>query len=37
MINFHDVTKKTIIKHSPNCPQIPYHPYRILVIGDSGT
>ena len=33
MINFDDVTKKAIIEHNPNWPQIPYHSYRILIIG----
>ena len=25
------------INHSPNCPYIPDHPYRILIIGGSGS
>ena len=33
MINFDDVTKG----HNPNWPQIPHHPYRILIIGGSGS
>ena len=37
MINFDDVVKKTKKDHSPNWPQIPDHPYRILIIGDSGS
>ena len=37
MINFDDVTKETIKKHNPNWPQIPDHPYRILIIGGSGS
>ena len=37
MINFDDVTKKYIKEHSPNWPQIPDHPYRILKIGGSGS
>ena len=36
MINFDDVTKENIIEHNPNWPQIPYHPYRILIIGNCG-
>ena len=36
MINFDDVTKENITKHNPNWPQIPNHPYRILIIGSSG-
>ena len=35
MINFDDVTKEKTKEH--NCPQIPNHPYRILLIGDSGS
>ena len=35
MINFDDVTKEKIKYHNPNWPQIPYHPYRILIIGGS--
>ena len=31
MINFDDVTKENIKEHSPNWPQIPEHPYRILI------
>ena len=37
MINFDDVTKENIKEHNPNWPQIPDHPYRILIIGDSGS
>ena len=36
MINFDDVTKENIKKHNPNCPQIPDHPYRILITGGCG-
>ena len=35
MINFHDVTKENIKEHNLNLPQIPDHPYRILIIGGS--
>ena len=24
-------------ENNPNCFQIPYHPYRILIIGGSGS
>ena len=24
------------INHNPNWPYIPYHPYRMLIIGGSG-
>ena len=37
MINFDDVTKENIKEHNPNWPQIPDHPYRILIIGGSGS
>ena len=37
MITFDYVTKKNIKKHNPIWPQIPAHPYRILIIGDSGS
>ena len=37
MINFDDVTKEETKKHNSNLPQIPYHPYRISIIGDSGS
>ena len=29
--------KKRQRKHNPNWPQIPDHPYRILIIGGSGS
>ena len=35
MVNFDDVNKETIKEYNPNWPQIPDHPYRILVIGGS--
>ena len=37
MIPLDNVTKENIKKHNPNWPQIPYHPYRKLIIGDSGS
>ena len=36
MINFDTVTKENIKGHNQNWPQIPDHPYRILIIGGSG-
>ena len=33
MINFDDLVKKTIKEHNLNGPQIPDHPYKILIIG----
>ena len=35
MINFDDVTKESIKEHNTNWPQIPDHPYRMLVTGGS--
>ena len=35
MINFGDVIKEETKEHNPNWPQIPDHPYRILIIADS--
>ena len=37
MINFDGATKGKIKEHNPNWPQIPDHPYRILIIGGSGS
>ena len=36
MINFDYVTKESIKELNPNWPQIPDHPYSILIIGGSG-
>ena len=36
MINFDVVTKGNIKEHIPNWPQIPDHPYKVLIIGVSG-
>ena len=36
MINSDDVTEENIKEHDPNWPQIPDHPYRIVLIGGSG-
>ena len=35
MSNFDNVTKENMKEHNPNWPQIPDHPYRILIIGSS--
>ena len=35
MINFDDVAKKNINKHNLNWPQIPDHPYRLLIVKGS--
>ena len=37
MINFDEYTNEDRIKHNPNWPYVPNHPYRILIIGGSGT
>ena len=37
MINFDDYTNENRIEHNSNWPYIPDHPYRILVIGGSGS
>ena len=37
MINFYDDTKENIKEHNTNWPQVPNHPYRILIIGGSGS
>ena len=35
MINFDGVIKESIKRRGPNWPEIPDHPYRILIIGGS--
>ena len=37
MINFNDYTNKNRTEHNKNWPYIPDHPYRILIIGGSGS
>ena len=37
MINFDYITNENKEKHNSNWPQIPDHPYRISIIGDSGS
>ena len=37
MINFDNVTKENVKEHNRNWPQIPDFPYRILIIGGSGS
>ena len=37
MINFDDYTNENIIEHNLKWPHIPDHPYRILIIGGSGS
>ena len=37
MINIDNYTKENETKHNKNWPFIPNHPYRILIIGGSGS
>ena len=37
MINFDEYNSENRINHNPNGPYIPDHPYRILIIGGSGS
>ena len=37
MINLDSITNENNKKHNENWPYIPDYPYRILIIGDSGS
>ena len=37
MITFDDYTNENKTKHNPNWPYISDHPYKILIIGGSGS
>ena len=37
MINFDDYTKQNKTEHKSKRPYIPDHPYRILIVGGSGS
>ena len=37
MINFHDYVNENKTEHNKNWPYTPDHPYRILIIGGSGS
>ena len=37
MFNFDCITDEGIKKHNPNWPYIPDHPYRIIMVEDSGS
>ena len=37
MINFDNYANENKTKHNKNWPYIPDHPYRILIIGGSGS
>ena len=36
MINFDEYTNENKTMHNPNCPYLPDHPYRTLIIRGSG-
>ena len=37
MINFDEYTNESKIEHNSKLPCIPDHPYRILIVGGSGS
>ena len=37
MINFNEYTNENRTEHDPKSPYIPDHPFRILIIGGSGS
>ena len=37
MFNFHQITIEDIKYNNPNVPKISVHPYRILILGCSGS
>ena len=37
MFNFDYITKEDIKEYNVNWPEIPDHPYRILIVGGSGS
>ena len=37
MINLDNIVNNNNEKHNEKCPYIPDHPYRILIIGGSGS
>ena len=37
MINFYDHVNENKTMHNKDWPYTPDHPYRILIIGDSGS
>ena len=37
MFNYNYITKEIIREHNPNWPEIPDHPYRILITAGSGS
>ena len=37
MINFDNYVNENKTKHNKHWPYVPHHPYRILIIGSSGS
>ena len=37
MIDFDEYTNENVVEHNPKWPYIPDHPYKILIIGGSGS
>ena len=37
MLNFDDIVNENKIEHNKNWPDIPDHPYIVLIIGGSGS
>ena len=37
MINFDDYTNENKTEHNSKLPHIPDHPYRLLIVGGSGS
>ena len=37
MIHFGDFTNENKTEHNPKWQKIPYHPYRVLIVGGSGS
>ena len=37
MINFDNYTNENKTEHNPKWPHIPDHPYRVLIVGCSGS
>ena len=37
MINFDEYANENKTEHNSECPHIPDHPYRILIVGGSGS
>ena len=37
MINFDEVTGENTQEHNPQWPKLANHPYRMVIVGDSGS